>query len=131
MRQGAAPWTILPATQFHQLLSAALHRMRWSSGLILPRGVSFQSIDASDVARRIVELIESGPAGDADPVGGPEVIQADEMARGWLQATGLRRPVIGVPLIGKVACGYRAGHHLAPDHPVGTITWVEHLATSA
>ena len=63
VRHAAAPWTIQPATQFHQLLSAALRKMRWSPGLILPRGVSFQSIDASDVARRIVELIESGPAG--------------------------------------------------------------------
>jgi hypothetical protein len=47
----------------------------------------------------------------------------------YLAARG-RRPVVQVPLPGRIVAGYRAGANLVPDNAVGTIGFgfVEYLA---
>jgi len=80
------------------------------------------------VADRLVELALGGPAGLVADLGGPRVYGLAGLVRGWLGATGRRRPILPVRLPGRAARAFRAGANLAPDRAVGHRTWEEFLA---
>jgi uncharacterized protein YbjT (DUF2867 family) len=131
---GGVPVTIVRATQFHDFLELFFGRDgrlgRWARlGLLpVPRGTKFQSIDLSDVARALVDAaLEDGPA-RTWTVGGPEVLDARDMAQRWRRAHGSRRPVLAVPLPGGIGAFFRAGLNLVPDARYGQVTYDEWLA---
>jgi uncharacterized protein YbjT (DUF2867 family) len=121
------PWTVLRATQFHDLIAAALRILAKPPVLLVPAGWRFQPIDVRDVAARLAELALGGPAGRVDDMGGPEVLSMADLARRYLAAVGKRRPVASVPVPGRLAGGYRAGGNLAPAQAVGTIPFERYL----
>lgn len=94
--------------------------------MLVPR-CSFQPVDVRDVAERLVELSEGGPAGRAADMGGPQVLPARELARTYLQIA-RRRLVATVPVPGRVGRELRAGANPAPEHPDGAITFETYLA---
>ncbi|MFE6624612.1 SDR family oxidoreductase [Streptomyces sp. NPDC057740] len=120
-------WTVLRATQFHDLLVRVLGMLAKSPVLLLPARVKDQPIEVAEVAARLAELALDDPAGRVDDMGGPEVRTFDSLARAYLQATGRRRVVLRVPLRGRAYDGFRSGGHLAPGHAVGKGTFEEHL----
>ncbi|HWM04144.1 MAG TPA: NAD(P)H-binding protein [Actinophytocola sp.] len=117
------PWTVLRATQFHDLVLRFFTVQRWSPALFVPSGAGFQPIDVRDVADRLVSLASQSPAGRVADIGGPEVRPVTDLARSYL--SGRRRPVVPIPLPGKVMRGFRTGANLAPA--TGTITFEEFL----
>jgi uncharacterized protein YbjT (DUF2867 family) len=120
--------TVLRATQFHDLIKMSFTIQRFSPLLCTLRGVRFQPIDTRDVTARLVDLIDCEPAGRAADIGGPAAHTHAELARMYLTASGRRRPVVDMPVPGRIIAGYRAGANLAPDNPVGTIGFAEYLA---
>jgi uncharacterized protein YbjT (DUF2867 family) len=120
--------TVLRATQFHDLIKVIFSIQRFSPLLWTLRGVRFQPIDTHDVATRLVELIDTEPAGRVTDIGGPAVHTHAELARMYLAARSGRRPVVQMPVPGRIVAGYRAGANLAPDNAVGTIDFAEFLA---
>ena len=125
--ESGLPFTIVRATQFHELFDQIFMRMR--GALITFRGVRFQPIDGADVAARVAELVGSPPAGRVADLGGPEVRTMKDLARVYRTARGWRRPVVSVPIAGKIARAFKAGANLAPDHADGTTTWEQWLKT--
>lgn len=121
------PWTILRTTQFHDLLHRVLGTLS-RPPLLLPRGLRFQPVDTREAAERLAALALGPPAGRVVDLGGPQVLTVEELAGGYLRATGRRRPVVRVHVPGATARGFRAGGHLCPEHPDGTRTWAEFLA---
>lgn len=122
------PWSVLRATQFHELvLTIALAASRLPV-VLLPRGLRDQPVDVRDVAPRLVDLVESGPAGRAPDLGGPQVLTAEEIVRALAEARGRRARIVTVPLAGKVYAGLRAGHHLLAGGETGTRTFAAYLA---
>lgn len=126
--QSGLPWTVLRATQFHDLILTFAHLLSRLPVVPVPRGLRDQPIDVRDVAPLLGDLVESGPAGRAPDVGGPEVLTVEEIVRAVVEATGRRRWQPSVPLFGRVYAGYCAGHHLAPDQATGTRTFADYLA---
>jgi uncharacterized protein YbjT (DUF2867 family) len=122
------PWTILRATQFHQLILRGCEALAHLPVLPVPAGTSFQPIEAAEVAERLAALATGPAVGRVPDMGGPEVRQADDLARAYLRARGRRRPVVPVSLPGKAFAGYRSGVHLAPGHAVGKVTFDQFLA---
>jgi len=120
--------TVLRATQFHDLMRMSFSIQRFSPLLWTLRGVRFQPIDTRDVTARLVELIDCEPAGRVADIGGPAVHTHAELARIYLAACGGRRPVVEIPVPGRIAAGYRSGANLAPDNPVGIIGFADYLA---
>lgn len=121
-------WTVLRATQFHDLLVRVLRAMAKSPVVLLPAGMSDQPVEVTEVADRLAELAAGAPAGRVDDMGGPEVRTFESLARAYLKATGRRRAVVGLPLVGKAYRAFRAGGHLAPERAVGKGTFEEYLA---
>lgn len=135
LSESGLPWTVLRATQFHDLICYLLQLAAKLPVLMIPAGVSFQPVDTRDVAARLSELALGDPAGRAADFGGPQVRPVADLARAWLTATGRRRPLLTVRVPGKVFRGYAAGGHLAPGHADGRITFEdflrEHVSRSA
>jgi uncharacterized protein YbjT (DUF2867 family) len=114
------PWTVLRATQFHDLLLRLFTVQRRLPVLLLPAGTRFQPVDVRDVAGRLATLAAGDPAGRVADFGGPEVRSLRDLARAYT-----RRPIAPIPLPGKVMRGYREGANLAP--PAGTSTFEQYL----
>ncbi|MDQ0603344.1 uncharacterized protein YbjT (DUF2867 family) [Streptomyces canus] len=121
-------WTVLRATQFHDLLVRVFRAMAKSPVMLLPAGVSDQPVEVAEVADRLAELAAGSPAGRVADLGGPQVRSFESLARAYVKATGRRRAVVNVPLAGKAYRGFRAGGHLAPEQAVGKGTFEEYLA---
>lgn len=128
IEHSGSPYTILRSTQFHDLLRAIFAGAAKAPVMLVP-DLRFQPIDASEVANRLVELALGEPAGRVADIAGPQVREAPDLARAYLHAAGRRRPVLPVRLPGRVFRAYRHGGHLAPEHPVGEITFEDYLAT--
>ncbi|MFK4803274.1 SDR family oxidoreductase [Streptomyces sp. MPA0124] len=120
-------WTVLRATQFHDLVVRVLGALAGLPVVVLPAHASDQPVEAAEVADRLAELARGGPAGRVADMGGPEVRTVESLARAYLGATGRRRAVVNVPLAGKTYHAFRAGGHLAPGHAVGRRTFEEYL----
>nr|WP_090342975.1 NAD(P)H-binding protein [Mycolicibacterium malmesburyense]CRL73660.1 putative nucleoside-diphosphate sugar epimerase [Mycolicibacterium malmesburyense] len=120
--------TVLRATQFHDLIRTIFALQRYSPVLGACRGVSFQPIDTADVAARLVELLDTEPAGRAPDIGGPAVHTHTELGRMYLDAAASRRRVLAVPLPGRIGRELRGGANLVPQNPVGTVGFAEYLA---
>ena len=122
------PWTILRATQFHDLLLTTVQGMAKMPVIPVPSGFRFQPIDVAEVATRLVELAAGGPAGLVPEMGGPRVYEMQELLRSYLRATSRHRLTLPARLPGKAARALRAGANLAPEGAVGRRTWEDFLA---
>lgn len=122
------PWTILRATQFHDLLVTLFATTARAGVLPVLAGTSFQPVAVPDVAARLAALVTGTPQGRAPDLGGPEIRAMADLARTWSRATGRRRPILPLRPPGAIARGYRAGAHLTPEHAEGVTTFEQHLA---
>ncbi|WP_133916335.1 SDR family oxidoreductase [Streptomyces sp. NBC_00582] len=121
-------WTVLRATQFHDLLLQLFEALARVPVLVLPAGVSDQPVEVAEVAGRLAELAVGEPAGRVEDMAGPEVRTLESLARAYLTASGKRRRVVNVPLFGAAYRAFRAGGHLAPERAVGKGTFEQYLA---
>lgn len=124
--ESGADWTVLRATQFHDLIEMFLGGRLF----IRTRALRFQPVDVAEVAGRLAELVDGPPSGLVPDFGGPEVLTVDELARTRQAVTGRRTRLVPVPAVGFLA-DFDAGRHLTPDHRCGVRTWREWLAGSA
>ena len=115
--------TIQRATQFHSLLHRLLS-LRISG---LPFGVTFQPIDVSEVADRLVELVDAGPSGRAEDIGGPEVLHMDDLIGQYAEVLGRRPRCFTIPAAGRTMQAFGKGIQTCPDHRYGTLTWRQFL----
>jgi uncharacterized protein YbjT (DUF2867 family) len=125
----ALPWTILRATQFHDLVLLVLQSLVKLPIVPVPSGFSFQPIDADDVAGHLVDLALKHPSGLVPEIAGPRVYSAAELATGYLHAIDRGRPLVPIRLPGSAARALRAGANIAPAHAVAGKTWEEFLAS--
>ena len=125
--ESGIPWTTLRATQFFDLLLTVAGQLARLPVIPVPAGFSFQPIDADEVATRLAALTPGPAAGLVADVAGPRAYGMDELVGCYLQARGLRRRMVHVPLPGRAARAVRQGAVLAPEHAVGRRTWEEFL----
>lgn len=127
LEAGEVPLTIQRATQFHDLL----HRLLSMTISGLPFGATFQPIDVSEVAGRLVELVDAGPVGRAEDIGGPEVLDIEDLTGQYAEVLGTKPRCFTLPAAGKTLQAFGKGIQTTPDHRYGTITWRQFLETKA
>ncbi|WP_433060905.1 SDR family oxidoreductase [Dactylosporangium sp. CS-033363] len=126
--ESGIPWTILRASQFHELTLATIAQMAKLPVVPVPAGVRFQPIDGAEVAARLGELALGEPAGLVPDLAGPRAYGFDELVRSYLRAANKRRPIVRMPMGGGAYRAIRDGANLAPDRAVGRRTWEDYLA---
>lgn len=99
--QGPVPWTLLRATQFHDLIDeilAAAAKFRFA-----PHGsLMFQPVEVTAVARRLADSVDAGPSGRVRDVGGPVVQSLTELAETRRMILGQSLIPLPVPPLGRI-----------------------------
>ena len=133
VEESGIPFTILRATQFHDLVlivATAMTRL-WVIPFPLLRA---QPVAADEVADRLVELALGDPAGLVPDLGGPEVLDGRELLRDYARRTGRRRVILPIGLVGGAARAMVDGANLTLEPGTGRGTWegfLRHLLPSA
>lgn len=131
IEQGVVPWSILRATQFHDLLAMLFGATgRWR---VLPGfRALLQPIDVRDVAVAAADLATGPPVMGRREIVGPETVELRELARKWRAATGRRAVVLPGRLPGAAGRALRRGALTdagAPRHGATSFAaWLEHAA---
>jgi TIR domain len=128
VRDCGLPWTLLRATQFHDLVLQIVTALAKPPVVVVPRGMAAQPVDTREVAQRLALLALGEPTGRVRDFGGPRVWSVGEATRAYLAAADLRRRIVGVPLPGRAARAFRAGWNLVRDGETATRTFEEFLA---
>lgn len=128
---GPVPWTLLRATQFHEFAAQILDQLTFGRIHLVPVMRS-QPVAALEVAQRLVEHAETGPAGRTRELSGPDVLHMVDMVRAYTRAVGEKGPVLTFPLPGKLGKAFRDGTLTASpdaDHGVQTFAqWIYEVA---
>ncbi|WP_028936023.1 SDR family oxidoreductase [Pseudonocardia spinosispora] len=127
VESSGVPFTILRATQFHELVNLAMRGMSRLGVLAVDRAISAQPVDVRDVADRLLPIVAGRPTGGTEDFGGPEILGSGELARQWSDVTGRRRPVLPIKVPGGLGRAFRAGHLTTSTTPTGTRTWAQYL----
>jgi uncharacterized protein YbjT (DUF2867 family) len=110
---GPLPWTLLRATQFHQLLDAGFTAAARFG--IRPTGAAkLQPVDPRTVAARLADAALAAPAGHLPDLGGPKVETLGELTRTWATARDRRRLPLRIPPWGKIGRPLAAGALCVP-----------------
>jgi uncharacterized protein YbjT (DUF2867 family) len=128
---GATPWTIIRATQFHNLVYALLRGQDSGAGpLRVKPTMRFQSVAREEVATRLIELAGAEPAGYAPPIRGPETLTIEKIAQVYLATLGRSDAVDTLPMDGAPLSPFQTGVNLVPDDTLATLgsqTWAEYM----
>lgn len=126
------PYTILRATQFHDLAYALVATLTKAWLAPLPAGWRLQPVDVGEVAGRLVALARRPAAGRVPDFGGPEVRALPELAASYRSSLGRPpRRVLSLPVPGATSAALRRGANLAPEHADGQITFEQYLVNRA
>ncbi len=132
IEQSQLPWTILRATQFHELILGFIKTFTINDDaeIIVPQGMRFQSIDHTEVAQRLVSFVQRGPSGHVPDMGGPQILTIEEMTTTYLRMRGKQLRIKLEPVQTDLYNAFRTGRNLVPDHRDGKVTWEEYLRAS-
>jgi uncharacterized protein YbjT (DUF2867 family) len=117
VRDGRVPWSIVRATQSHDLLDASFAAPA-RAALPLAPGALLQPVDPRTVARVVAEVAESEPLRAWEHVAGPEIRRLGALARTWRAATGRRHALVVAPPLPQRIARSLAGGALVPDGAV-------------
>lgn len=102
------PWTLQRATQFHEFAGQALAQGTIGPVALVPK-MLLRPVAAREVAERLLDLAESGPAGRVQDFVGPRDETLIGMVRQTFAHDGIRRRPVSAVLPGKYWRAARAG----------------------
>ncbi|MFI9720318.1 SDR family oxidoreductase [Streptomyces sp. NPDC052396] len=126
IEESGLPWTIQRATQFHELVLAAAHKLTRGPVGIAPAVIT-QPVAADEVAERLAALTQQGPAGRVPDLGGPASGTLAEFIRATLDAEGRRRPLLPLRIPGRTGRALHQGHLTTREPNTGRLTFREFL----
>ena len=124
---GNLPFTILRATQFHQLIDFFLSNSLKFPIALLPKKYKFQPIAPKSVAEKLYAISQAEPLNGIVNIGGPEILTFGELYKDWLKAKGRKALVINLPLPGKRSQAFVNGYNTCEEKDTEGTTWKEYL----
>jgi uncharacterized protein YbjT (DUF2867 family) len=108
VERSAVPWSVVRATQFHELVATALTAAGRYHLVPVP-SMKLQTIAAAEVARAVADVTEAAPLRGRIQVAGPQTCTAAELARAWRDITGRKALLVPVPVPGRIGRALRDG----------------------
>ena len=129
VEQDGVPWSIVQATQFHELAASVMAAAARFRLLPVP-GMKLQTIAAAEVAAAVADVTEGAPVRGRIRVAGPQIMTAADVARTWREVTGRRALLVPVPVPGKLGRALRRGALTASRPDVrGTTSFADWLSS--
>lgn len=126
---GPVPWTVQRATQFHDFAAQLFAGARLGPVHLAPR-MRTQPIATREVAERLIELAEAGPAARVTDLAGPREESLVDMIRAYARAVGHRGWIPAVSLPGPLGRAQRDGSLLAASDAIrGRQTFAEWISS--
>lgn len=124
---GPVDWTLVRATQFHELVAGVFTPMARFGVLVLPR-MPMRTVASAEVAVAVAGAAEGPALRRRIEVAGPETADIRDLARQWRSVTGSRARMVPLALPGAVGRAVRSGA-LTTDRPdvTGTTTFAAWL----
>jgi uncharacterized protein YbjT (DUF2867 family) len=124
---GSVGWSLLRASQFHDLLDSGFRAAaRWR---MLPTGnARLQPVDVRIVAARLAEAAHAEPAGRLPDIAGPEVRTLSGLAGAWRTTERRRLLPLRIPMVGRIGRPLREAALCDPAAAGGGPTFEEWLA---
>jgi uncharacterized protein YbjT (DUF2867 family) len=130
VKSGGVPWTIVRATQFHDLVATMLKATARFHVLPAPQA-KLQPVDAGDAADAVATVATQDPHNGIVTVAGPEVLTLRTLSRIWREAAGRRGPQLPIPLPGPAGRALRQGRLTCADPDTrGTRTFADWARSS-
>lgn len=129
VKEASVPWSILRATGFYWLLARMLERMAKKPVIFLPRDVHVQPVDSDEFAAIVAARVGDAERGVRRDFAGPEVLSLRELAEQYLDALGLRRPIVTAPLPRRIKHALEEGNTSAGAEQ-GRLAWSAWLRRS-
>ena len=108
IRSSPVGWSLLRATQFHELIEAVF-RGAANRGVTPRSSIPLQTVAASEAARSMVALSASTPTDSTTELTGPEVLTVTEMGKIWRRVMGRKTVPLPLPTMGKAMKALRHG----------------------
>lgn len=130
IQQSGIPYSILRATQFHDLV---LYRIiqAFDKGMgkpiQIPANMRFQSIDKTDVASAITDLVMNQPEYAVTTIGGPQVLSLEDMIQTYFAQSGRNDEIEYIEPSLAFHQVFTTGINLYPENALEGITWKEFL----
>jgi len=134
IQKSKIPHSIQRTTQFHNLVLFLIKsfRMENSSSISVPAGMKFQTIDVRDVAEKLVSLVRVNPRGQLPALGGPQVLDIEDMTKIYLRSIKKEDIKINLQQIeNELFNVFKTGINLCPQNVRGKITWENFLNDKA
>lgn len=128
IQQSQVPYTILRATQFHNLVDFAISKLMSLPIGFIPKKLLDQPIDVDPVAQKLYQLAQADPQRQIFNLGGPEVLDAGVLTQRWMKYRKVSKPIIPIPIIGGLMKSFAKGDHTCSEKATGSKTWDAYLA---
>jgi uncharacterized protein YbjT (DUF2867 family) len=130
IEESGLPYSILRATQFHELVLYRIIQV-FDQGvgkpIQIPANMRFQSIDKTDAAALIVELVENQPTYGVSTIGGPEVLTLEEMIQTYFAKLGRQEIIEYIEPSMAFHRVFTTGINLCPGKAMKGISWSSYL----
>lgn len=123
IQESQLPFTILRATQFHNLIDFALSKLMSLPVGFIPKKLLDQPIDVATVAQELYRLAQAGPQQRILNLGGPEIMNVGTLTKIWMKHRNVSKPIIPIPTVGSLMKGFAKGDHTCPEKATGSKTW--------
>ncbi|MFF4181614.1 NAD(P)H-binding protein [Streptomyces sp. NPDC001691] len=129
---GPVPWTIVRATQFHELIAGVFTATARARFVFASKRVVLQPVAAAEAARAVADAAEAAPRNGRIEAAGPERTDLHALARTWRATTARRAALLSAPIPGRMGRALRAGR-LASARPdaQGAVDFAQWLADRA
>lgn len=128
IQESHIPYTILRATQFHNLLDFVIGKLLSLPIGFIPRQLNVQPIHVDTVTAELYRLAQVGPQQIIVNLGGPKVYDVGTMAQLWMKARHVSKSVIPIPTVGSLMKSLAKGENTCPDKKaIGSPDWEEYL----
>ncbi|UFH53312.1 SDR family oxidoreductase [Spirosoma sp. KNUC1025] len=127
IQESRVPYSILRATQFHDLVDFAITKLMSLPVGFVPVKLIDQPIDVVSMAQELCRMAQSGPRQSIVNLGGPQVLDAGTLTRLWMKHRKMSKPIIPIPILGSLMKSFAKGEHTCPEKAVGSKTWEDYL----
>jgi uncharacterized protein YbjT (DUF2867 family) len=127
IKASGIPYTILRATQFHELIHQVISTaLKFPVGL-LPKKMVSQPISTEVVAQELYRLSLEKAENRTYEIGGAEILTVEQMAEEWLRQTGKKRWILNFHVPGTLGKSLRNGSLATKYKKAESTTWKQWL----